>query len=210
MTGRRGDVLAVLRASSAPMSIDAIAEQLGVHRNTVRFHLDGLGKTGQVQQVSMPPTRRGRPPLTFSATRRMDPAGPTNYRLLAGILVGGLAHQADGSRAAVELGRVGGAGLFDEPDSHQPLTDDQAAGRLTELLDDIGFDPERRRVPTGNDIALHHCPFLDLVDTRADIVCALHLGLMQGALSRLNDSSVVELEPFVESDLCLVHLGTPS
>ena len=43
---RRRQVLRILRASSAPMSIVAIADELGVHPNTVRFHLDSLVGTG--------------------------------------------------------------------------------------------------------------------------------------------------------------------
>ena len=39
MAGRRKDVLAVLRAAVAPLSIAEIAEQLAVHPNTARFHL---------------------------------------------------------------------------------------------------------------------------------------------------------------------------
>ncbi|WP_375481369.1 helix-turn-helix domain-containing protein, partial [uncultured Mycobacterium sp.] len=40
--GRRRDVLRVLKAASVPMSIAAIADELRVHPNTVRFHLENL------------------------------------------------------------------------------------------------------------------------------------------------------------------------
>src|ERR1700758_5045883 len=48
---RRREVLRLLRSSPDPMSIVAIAERLGVHPNTVRFHLDSLLADGQVEQV---------------------------------------------------------------------------------------------------------------------------------------------------------------
>lgn len=42
--GRRRAVLRALCASRVPMSIAAIAGKLGVHPNTVRFHLDNTGR----------------------------------------------------------------------------------------------------------------------------------------------------------------------
>jgi len=54
---------------------------------------------------------------------------------------------------------------------------------------------------------LRHCPFLELVESGAGIVCSLHLGLMQGAMAALCTPVTVErLDPFVEPDLCLAHL----
>ena len=83
--GRRLDVLDVLRSATAPLSIVAIAGELGVHPNTVRLHLEALVREGRVEQVE--PDRRGpgRPPLLFRAIGGMDPAGPRQYRLLAEI-----------------------------------------------------------------------------------------------------------------------------
>lgn len=49
--GRRRAVLRALCASRVPMSIAAIAGKLGVHPNTVRFHLDNLVADGQVERV---------------------------------------------------------------------------------------------------------------------------------------------------------------
>ena len=89
--GRPRDVLRVLRAASAPMSITAIADELGVHPNTVRFHLDTLISAGRVEHVEPDSKRPGRPPLMFRAIRQMDPEGPRHYLLLAEILAMSLA-----------------------------------------------------------------------------------------------------------------------
>jgi predicted ArsR family transcriptional regulator len=59
------------------------AERLGVHPNTVRFHLDGLIATGRVEQVTSDATGPGRPAHLYPARREMDRNGPTSYRLLA-------------------------------------------------------------------------------------------------------------------------------
>jgi predicted ArsR family transcriptional regulator len=56
---RRFDVLRALKAAPDPMSITAIADELGVHPNTVRFHLDTLLDNGLVEQVEPDHRRRG-------------------------------------------------------------------------------------------------------------------------------------------------------
>jgi predicted ArsR family transcriptional regulator len=61
MSGRRPDVVAVLRAAGTPLSIAEIAEELAVHPNTARFHLEALVKTGQVEAVEADRTKPGRP-----------------------------------------------------------------------------------------------------------------------------------------------------
>ena len=78
--GRRPDVLALLKAASAPMSIARIADELRVHPNTVRFHLDALVNDGLVEQVQPDHRRPGRPPQMFRAVRRMNPGGPRRIR----------------------------------------------------------------------------------------------------------------------------------
>ena len=103
--GRRDLVLQLLRTSTEARSIVSMADEMAVHPNTIRFHLDALVRTGRVEQVFGETTGRGRPPVLFRASRRMDPAGPTNYRLLANILTSHLA--ATPTTVAVELGRRG-------------------------------------------------------------------------------------------------------
>jgi predicted ArsR family transcriptional regulator len=209
-TGRRCEVLEVLRESPAPLSIQAVAAVLEVHPNTVRFHLERLVDAGHVERVVAAPSGPGRPPLLFRARRGMDPAGPRSYRLLAAMLADGLASSPDPAARAVRLGRRWGRGAVEQPASTEPVGADRAVERLTGLLDDLGFSPERRSAGGGTQVGLRHCPFLELVDTQAPVICALHLGLMQGAMEQIDSAVVVEsLEPFAEPDLCLAHVRLP-
>ena len=57
-------------------------------------------RAGRVEQVLGDSAGRGRPPVLFRASRRMDPAGPTNYRLFAGILTGDVADHPDAAGVA--------------------------------------------------------------------------------------------------------------
>lgn len=113
--GRRRAVLRALCASRVPMSIAAIAGKLGVHPNTVRFHLDNLVADGQVERVEPGRGRPGRPPLMFRAVRRTDSTGTRRYRLLAEILASGLAAERDSRVMALSAGRAWGRQLEAPP-----------------------------------------------------------------------------------------------
>ncbi|MBF6351854.1 MULTISPECIES: helix-turn-helix transcriptional regulator [Nocardia] len=206
--GRRGDVLAILRGSRDALSIVDIATRLQLHPNTVRFHLEALVEAGQAERTEHPRTGPGRPPQMFRAHRGMDPAGPRNYRLLAEVLATQLAADPDPPARASEAGRRWGRALAREMNAAAP-TVQQAVGALIRVLGDAGFDPEPDTVEGQPQIRLRHCPFLDLAETRASVVCPVHLGLMQGVLEgRAAPVAVQRLEPFVTPDLCLAHLTT--
>lgn len=197
---RRQRVLDAIRDHTDPVTLGTLAAQLGVHANTVRFHVDRLLESGQIEQVDVGPSGPGRPAAHFRATRRMDPHGPRRYRTLAQILLGALAGTPDRRDRAADAGRAWGRGLAEADQGSGSPSD-----RLVQILDEAGFSPQQRG---PEQIALRHCPFLELAQERTDIVCPIHLGLMQGALAAWgSDVDAVRLEAFVEPDLCLAHLG---
>lgn len=195
--GRRDEVLRILRDAAEPLGIAEIAERIAAHPNTVRFHLDKLVAAGRVERGRSDRRTPGRPAQVFRAARGMDPAGPRHYRTLAAVLARGLAAAPDARDRAVEAGRAWGLGTADDQ-GEDPRDDVE---RLTSLLDDLGFAPERR---DADRIGLRHCPFLELAETDAQVVCQVHLGLMRGALERWRSPVTVDrLEPFAEPGLCL-------
>jgi predicted ArsR family transcriptional regulator len=202
---RRREVLRVLRASPDPMSIVAIADVLGVHPNTVRFHLDSLVGDGQVEQVEPDRKGPGRPPLMFQAVRQMDRGGTRHYRLLAEILTMAFAAERDPRAKALAAGRAWGQKLESLPTDATSAED--AIDHLVEVLDDLGFAPERRIANGEQQVGLRHCPFLEVAENRTNVICPVHLGLMQGAMEAWGAPVAVErLDEFVEPDLCLAHL----
>ena len=197
---RRTDVLAALKSAGEPMTIDRIARQLRVHPNTVRFHLDKLLADGRVERVLPHRRRPGRPPLLFRAVRGMDPAGPRRYRMLAEILTFSLANDPDSGAKALDAGHAFGRALASADRTGTPVH------RLVDLLDELGFAPERTDDHT---VGLRHCPFLEIAQHSSAVVCPIHLGLMRGALETWSARITVDrLEPFVEPDLCLARLTT--
>lgn len=212
--GRRDEILRVLKGSSHPLSIADIADQLGVHPNTVRFHLDRLVANGQVERVSPQQRVPGRPPQLFRAVAGMDPAGPRQYRMLAEILAGTL-NTADSEQRnrAVEAGRRWGHQHCASPDTGSGAPDDPI-DKLVALLDEVGFAPEReaeQQQPAGGTarINLRNCPFLELAQDRPQITCPIHLGLMRGAMEAWGSPITVDrLDAFVEPGKCVVQLTT--
>jgi predicted ArsR family transcriptional regulator len=190
------------------MSITAIADKLGVHPNTVRFHLDTLVSDGRVEHVEPDSRRPGRPPLMFRAVRQMDRGGARHYRVLAEILINGLAAERNPGDKALEAGRAWGRQLESPAHRAKGIGAEESVDDLVGVLDELGFAPERRESDEEKQVGLRHCPFLELAETRTSVVCPIHLGLMQGALEKWEAPVAVNrLEAFVEPDLCLAHLS---
>lgn len=208
MAERREMVFDALRSSESPMSILDLAGQLRLHPNTVRFHLRALADSGRVETVELASSSPGRPPLMFRAHRGMDPAGPRNYQLLADVLATRLGSGTKAADEGIEAGRAWGESLGAAAASRAAISDAQATDRLIAILGDLGFAPEHRSSGTATQIALKHCPFLDLIPDHEGVICPMHLGLMQGATAAMkSDITVDRLEPFAEPDLCLAHLS---
>lgn len=184
--GRRRAVLRALCASRVPMSIAAIAGKLGVHPNTVRFHLDNLVADGQVERVEPGRGRPGRPPLMFRAVRRTDSTGTRRYRLLAEILASGLAAERDSRVMALSAGRAWGRQLEAPPAGADT---EETIDHLVAVLDDLGFAPERRASNGRQQVGLRHCPFLELAETQAGVVCPVHLRDHAGSLANMGGAS---------------------
>lgn len=206
---RRAEVLDVLRASAEPVSIAQIAEAVGVHPNTARFHLDALVEQGAAVRTLDEPSGPGRPRTLYAPRPGMDRGGARRYQTLSRILVSTLASGAAAEGDALAAGRAWGAHLVQSPPPFAHTDERRAVEALTGLLADLDFEPGHVPEPGGpGRIRLEHCPFLELAEEYGQVICPLHLGLMQGALTRLDAPVRAErLQPFAEPGACLVHLA---
>lgn len=199
----RAAVLQALRESDGPTTAAVLADRLDVHVNTVRFHLDHLVEAGHVESAPLAQRTPGRPPLAYRIIPRMDPSGPRRFVELARVLVADLAEDPDVRGRALELGRAWGRRVAAGPAATS------GTEALVDVLDELDFAPEPADGPVST-LRLRHCPFLELTEERTDVVCPMHLGLMQGVLQEWgSDVMVTDLEAFVEPDLCLVHVTEP-
>jgi predicted ArsR family transcriptional regulator len=207
-------ILELLRSSSSPVDATELAERVGLHANTVRSHLRILIDAHLVSARAEERTRPGRPRLVYAAT----PEGVSHeeragYRLLAEILASYLAGSAkDSSEQAEAAGRAWGRYLVDRRPPFVSSSADDDVQAVVRLLDEFGFDPELEADERGHTVLMQHCPFGEVADHYRKIVCSVHLGLMQGALSELGAHvEADELQPFVRPGVCSAHLGqTPA
>lgn len=201
-------ILQLLQQSREELGIQQLSEQVGLHPNTVRFHLGRLVGDGLVHRHLEGRTTPGRPRVTFTAAETN--AGQRNYSLLAKILASLMSDALpDADRTATEAGRAWGHYLTERPPPYTSTTEPEAVAALVRILDTMGFAPEPAR---GEDdstaIHLRNCPFLEVAEVNGQVVCAVHLGIMQGVLAELGAPVTADrLEPFVEPSLCIAHLA---
>ncbi len=85
--GRRAAILQTLRDTDSPVSVADVAERVGVHLNTARFHLDALVAEGTAARGTVPRSEPGRPKVVYSAVADEGPDGSRSFRLLSDILL---------------------------------------------------------------------------------------------------------------------------
>lgn len=167
--------------SGAPRGLTPfeIADEVGLHHNAVRRHLDVLARAGVVRsEREAAAGRPGRPSRRYRlvATEGLAEAG---HRELVRLLVE-LIRRAGASEQAVEAfgrdeGRLLGHGR-------------RADGGLAATLAGLGFAPddvteEAARKGGECDLRLRRCPFAEAVLAEGGhLVCALHRGLTLGVL----------------------------
>ena len=206
----RARVLDLLRAAGSPAGVRDIADQAGLHPNTARFHLDALVDAGLAARAPKERTTPGRPSMAYRAVAGGEPVGRRRYRLLAEMLTSLIAGMLPKpGEAAGEAGREWGRYLTEQPPPYQRLDAGEAVERLTATMAEIGFAPEAVTDGTQYQLRLRQCPFREVAENHQDVVCQLHLGLMQGALAQMRAPVTADrLQPFAEPSLCIAYLAT--
>ena len=205
----RADVLDMLRAADGPLGVREVAQRMGLHPNTARFHLEALTEAGLAVRETEEREAPGRPRIGYRAVAD-GPAGRRRYRLLAEMLTSLIAGtMPEPAEAAEAAGREWGAYLTEQPPPFQKLTAEDAIAKLIAIMAELGFAPQAE-AGDGNGqyrLCLRQCPFREVAEHHKDIICSLHLGLMRGALNRMRAPvSADRLDPFVEPSLCVASL----
>jgi predicted ArsR family transcriptional regulator len=202
---RRARILAELDGAAEPLDSSELGRRVGLHPNTVRWHLAILADAGLVRSRSAPRDRPGRPRRVYEPTERArsssDERPPTGdaHRALATALVDVVAGQPGAGQAAERAGRAWGRA---EAVRAGPTANPMA--RLASVLAAHGFAP----AVEGREVAMHRCPFPDLARTSPEVVCGVHRGLVDGVLDGLGTGlAVAELEVFPRPGVCIAHLG---
>jgi len=207
----RYQVLTLLRDVGEPITAPDAARRLGLHANTVRFHLDTLEEAGLVTRQPEERTGPGRPRLLYSPTPTGAPADGRSYRFLAEVLTSFLADQvAAPADAAEQAGAAWGRFLTEPTPPFHTVAEESALGSLVDNLDRIGFVSRPVDDDEGLRLEVSHCPFLEVAERHTEVVCSVHLGLMKGMLDQMGAPVRAEgLEPMVEPSRCIARLARP-
>jgi len=200
----RSEVLACLRRAGGAVGVAEVAESSGLHVNTARFHLDALVDDGLAERRTESGSGPGRPRVLYSA--RAEAPDVRSYRLLARMLAELVSSLDPKGVSAAAAGRMWGRHLVERPVPGEDLDADEALRRLQDLMTRVGFEPELHAGEQPQ-VRIHHCPFHEVAVEKPGVVCAVHLGLMQGALEELRAPlGVGALEPFVTEHECVARL----
>ena len=105
---RRVQIVEALERSSDGLDVQQLAQLLGLHQNTVRWHLGILGDAGLVVSGTSERSAPGRPRILYRRAPTASVESGDEYRLLATILTGTMAGLADGPERAEDAGRAWG------------------------------------------------------------------------------------------------------
>jgi predicted ArsR family transcriptional regulator len=101
---QRDALLEALRASRRGLDTKELASAVGLHANTVRWHLGVLTDAGLVEALPEPRRGRGRPSVVFRLTGTGVAHDRDDYRLLATMLAGVVGDAPDGPARAYDAG----------------------------------------------------------------------------------------------------------
>ena len=175
----RAAIMDSLRASDHPVPVSEVADAIGLHTNTARWHLDQLVDVGCVERIAESQGRRGRPRWLYkvATTSTAFPNGgrepDSGYRVLAEILADYLTStQVDPTNAAISAGRTWGRRMVDSATPSGSLDTVEATRRVITLLDKLGFSPDVVDLDNSGEvkpITLRTCPFRDVAVQHAEI-----------------------------------------
>lgn len=204
----RARVLALLQDAREPMTAAAAGARLGLHVNSVRFHLDGLTQDGLVLRRREERSTPGRPKVLYAVDTSAPDVAHRSYRLLAEILTSLLTEKLpDPAASAEQAGHAWGRYLTPPPEPFQKPQQSEALESLVHALDNMGFDSHIVNESDSLRLEISHCPFLEVAEGHHDVVCSIHLGLIRGILDQTNAPVAAgTLEPLVEPSRCIAHL----
>ncbi|GAB3030050.1 transcriptional regulator [Nocardioides flavus (ex Wang et al. 2016)] len=188
VTSAQARVLSTLRDAGRALTLADLHDATGLHPNTLRGHLDALVAAGSASRIATRSGGRGRPRWGYLARE-------PEYAALAVALASGL-DAGDGRAldpAAVRGGRAWGERLRAQLG---PVEDGRE--RVLLALAHTGFAP----TTDGDRVVLNACPLLDAARSHPAVVCAVHLGLVEGVLGQEGAG----LRPRPETLGCVVSL----
>ncbi len=197
--------LEVARASTPPSTAE-LADELGLHVNTVRPHLERMREVGLLEVESDSRGSVGRPQHRYRLAADAPSLGlePSAFRLLATLLAAAAVEAGvepeEAAAAAAPAGR--GLAAAAAAGADRPA----CAAALTRVLAELGFDPAVVAEGDLVTIGFTHCPFAELAEANPELVCNLHRGLVEGFVEQMGGAGVEHFATLADRDPCQVSL----
>jgi predicted ArsR family transcriptional regulator len=176
--GTRERILGLLLHAPSPLSIPALAAQLGISRNATHQHIGALERDGLVERAAQISTG-GRPSQGFRLSAGGEERFPRQYALLARKLIGELARFLGPDALPGALARIGQE-IAGELQARIAGDGEARLGEIAGLMRELGYEAHIAG-DAGDEIEAHNCVFHDLA--KADpAICEVDLALL-GQLS---------------------------
>ncbi|MDR1808176.1 MAG: helix-turn-helix domain-containing protein [Propionibacteriaceae bacterium] len=209
--GRRTHIIQILRDTREPLSVQEVAEKVGIHVNTARFHLESLVDAGMATRETADRNRPGRPKVVYLGTLpNQTHERAQGYRVLAEILTTAIAQsEAHSGEWLYKVGQEWGRYLTTRLAPFEILEESEIVSRLIDKLDALWFAPELERTHNSTPrLLLHNCPFMAPARQYPQVVCQLHAGMIDASLEEMRSAyRLVELQPQLTDHLCAGCLG---
>jgi predicted ArsR family transcriptional regulator len=197
---RRAELVAALEEAVVALDASELARRVGLHANTVRWHLGILEDAGIVGSRPEHRATPGRPRRVWERTPHEEHDEADEHRALARALVSAVAGRPEAASDAEAAGRSWGrrVGRRSGAPTGAPVE------RLARVLEAHGFEPNVE----GLEIAMRRCPFADVARESPAVVCGIHRGLVQGVLEETESPLALrDLQVFPRPGVCVLRLG---
>ena len=196
VTAAQARVLATLADAGRALTLGELQDRTGLHPNTLRGHLDTIVAGGNASRIAARSGGRGRPAWSYLARQ-------PEYAALAMALADGLDRgPAPGSSAdaagTLDPAATRGGRAWGERLRSQLGAIEDGRERVLLALAHTGFAPQ----DSGDQVTLHACPILEAARSHPAVVCAVHLGLVEGVLG----TEGAQLQPRPDTLGCVVTL----
>jgi predicted ArsR family transcriptional regulator len=196
-----------LSTSTRALSVQDLADRLGVHANTIRLHLERLREVGIVDVEAVHRGTVGRPQHLFFLADGAPGVGfdPPAHALLAALLASLAERVGADPSDATDAGRAWGS------QSGLRTRERSCLRALEQELQRLGFEPALGpgdgTSEGGARIEFLHCPFRELAEAYPELVCNLHRGLCEGVVERTGPGRVDEFATLYDPEPCHVTVA---
>ncbi|QQS02305.1 MAG: helix-turn-helix domain-containing protein [Austwickia sp.] len=210
----RRRIVDLIRESPSKLAAADLAGTLDLHVTTVRFHLDQLEQAGVLTAQRERRESVGRPRKVYAVAPETVPVNESAYVVLTGVLAEAIPGiRTERSGASIAAGAAWARRNVTAREA-AAVTGREAELPVRELIDVLARWGYRRETvtveqprPGCHRLSLSQCPMREAAIENPDVVCAAHLGLIRGTLSRLGVADVfVRVQPMVTEQVCLVDL----